>query len=47
VAIIGIDPGTSNSAAVVLRGSRPVIITSAEGISIGGKVVDAEYKEYK
>ena len=35
--IIGIDLGTSNSAAAVLRGGRPVIIPSAEGISIGGK----------
>jgi hypothetical protein len=37
VAIIGIDLGTSNSAAAVLRGGRPVIIPSAEGISLGGK----------
>jgi molecular chaperone DnaK len=37
VAIIGIDLGTSNSAAAVLRGGRPVIITSTEGISLGGK----------
>lgn len=35
--IIGIDLGTSNSAAAVLRGGRPVIIPSAEGMSIGGK----------
>lgn len=35
--IIGIDLGTSNSAAAVLRGGRPVIIPSSEGISIGGK----------
>lgn len=35
--IIGIDLGTSNSAAAVLRGGRPVIVPSAEGISIGGK----------
>jgi molecular chaperone DnaK len=35
--IIGIDLGTSNSAAGVLRGGRPVIIPSAEGISIRGK----------
>src|SRR5574340_814023 len=35
--IICIDLGTSNSAAAVLRGGRPVIIPSAEGISIGGK----------
>ena len=35
--IIGIDLGTSNSAAAVLRGGRPVMIPSAEGISLGGK----------
>ncbi len=35
--IIGIDLGTSNSAAAVLRGGRPVIIPSSEGISVGGK----------
>jgi molecular chaperone DnaK len=37
MAIIGIDLGTSNSAAAVLRDGRPVIIPSAEGISVGGK----------
>lgn len=37
MAIIGIDLGTSNSAAAVLRGGHPVIIPSAEGISVGGK----------
>lgn len=37
MAIIGVDLGTSNSAAAILRGGRPVIIPSAEGISIGGK----------
>ena len=37
MAIIGIDLGTSNSAAAVLRGGRPIIIPSAEGISLGGK----------
>ncbi len=37
MANIGIDLGTSNSAAAVLRGGRPVIIPSAEGISLGGK----------
>lgn len=47
MAIIGIDLGVSNSAAAVLRGGRAVIIPSAEGISLGGKVVDAEYKENK
>lgn len=35
--IIGIDLGSSNSAAAVLRGGRPVVIPSAEGISLGGK----------
>lgn len=35
--IIGIDLGTSNSAAAVLRGGRPVLIPSAEGVSLGGK----------
>lgn len=35
--IIGIDLGTSNSAASILRGGRPVIIPSAEGIGVGGK----------
>jgi molecular chaperone DnaK len=37
MAIIGIDLGTSNSAAAVLRGGRPVMIPSAEGVSLGGK----------
>jgi molecular chaperone DnaK len=37
MATIGIDLGTSNSAAAVLRGGRPVIIPSSEGISLGGK----------
>jgi len=37
MAIIGIDLGTSNSAAAVLRGGRPVIIPSSEGISLSGK----------
>ncbi|MDI9616100.1 MAG: molecular chaperone DnaK [Methanothrix sp.] len=35
--IIGIDLGTSNSAAAVLIGGRPTIIPSAEGTSLGGK----------
>jgi len=35
--IIGIDLGTSNSAAAVMQGNRPVIIPSAEGVSLGGK----------
>jgi len=35
--IIGIDLGTSNSAAAVLVGGKPTIIPSAEGLTIGGK----------
>lgn len=35
--IIGIDLGTTNSAAAVMLGGRPVIIPSAEGTTIGGK----------
>ena len=35
MSMIGIDLGTSNSAAAVLRGGRPVIIPSAEGVSLG------------
>ncbi len=35
--IIGIDLGTSNSAAAVLEGGRPVIIPSSEGASLYGK----------
>ncbi|MBU3964829.1 molecular chaperone DnaK [Patescibacteria group bacterium] len=35
--IIGIDLGTSNSAAAVMEAGKPVIIPSAEGISAGGK----------
>jgi molecular chaperone DnaK len=34
--IIGIDLGTSNSAAAVLEASRPVIVPSAEGTTTGG-----------
>ncbi len=34
--IIGIDLGTSNSAAAILEGGRPVIIPSAEGTTVGG-----------
>ena len=34
--IIGIDLGTSNSAAAVLEGGRPAIIPSAEGTTVGG-----------
>ena len=35
--IIGIDLGTSNSAAAVLSGGKPAIIPSAEGNTLGGK----------
>jgi molecular chaperone DnaK len=35
--VIGIDLGTSNSAAAVVEGGRPTIIPSAEGTSLGGK----------
>src|SRR3954470_9774938 len=35
--IIGIDLGTSNSAAAALVGGKPTIIQAAEGTSIGGK----------
>jgi molecular chaperone DnaK len=34
---IGIDVGTSNSAAAALIGGKPTIIPSAEGTSLGGK----------
>src|SRR5512137_2306761 len=35
--IIGIDLGTSNSAAAVIEAGRPTIVPSAEGTSLGGK----------
>jgi molecular chaperone DnaK len=35
--IIGIDLGTSNSAAAAIEGGRAMIIPSAEGTSLGGK----------
>lgn len=34
--VIGIDLGTSNSAAAILEGGRPSIIPSAEGTTVGG-----------
>lgn len=37
VKIIGIDLGTSNSAAAAMIGGKPSIIQAAEGTSIGGK----------
>ncbi len=33
---IGIDLGTSNSAAAVMEGARPAIVPSAEGTTVGG-----------
>ncbi len=35
--IVGIDLGTSNSAAAVLMGGKPTIIPSAEGTTVAGK----------
>src|SRR3989338_4722031 len=35
--IIGIDLGTSNSAASVMQGGTPVMIPAAEGTSLGGQ----------
>ena len=35
--IIGIDLGTSNSAAAVMMGGKPTIIPAAEGTTVGGK----------
>lgn len=35
--IIGIDLGTSNSAAAVMMGGKPALIPAAEGTTIGGK----------
>ncbi len=35
--IIGIDLGTSNSAAAIMEAGKPTIIPSAEGTSLGGK----------
>ncbi|MDD2753688.1 MAG: molecular chaperone DnaK [Candidatus Portnoybacteria bacterium] len=35
--IIGIDLGTSNSAAAVVEAGKPLIIPSAEGTTVGGK----------
>ena len=37
--IIGIDLGTSNSAAAAIIGGKPTIIPAAEGTSLGGKTV--------
>ena len=38
MAIVGIDLGTSSSAIAVLHCECPVIIPSAEGLSLGGKI---------
>ncbi len=35
--IIGIDLGTSNSAAAIMMGGKPTIIPAAEGVTVGGK----------
>jgi len=35
--VIGIDLGTSNSAAAVMMGGKPSIIPAAEGATVGGK----------
>ena len=35
--VIGIDLGTSNSAAAVMAGGKPTIIPAAEGATVGGK----------
>ncbi|MXX21152.1 MAG: molecular chaperone DnaK [Cenarchaeum sp. SB0661_bin_35] len=37
VKVIGIDLGTSNSAAAVMTAGKPAIIPAAEGTSVGGK----------
>ena len=35
--VVGIDLGTSNSAAAVMMGGKPTIIPAAEGATVGGK----------
>ena len=35
--IIGIDLGTSNSAAAVIQGGKPTLIPAAEGTTVAGK----------
>jgi molecular chaperone DnaK len=37
--IIGIDLGTSNSAAAVMIGGKPTIVPAAEGATVAGKTV--------
>ncbi|MEM0287500.1 MAG: molecular chaperone DnaK [Nitrososphaerota archaeon] len=36
--IIGIDLGTTNSAAAIMEGGRPIVIPSAEGPTVAGKM---------
>jgi molecular chaperone DnaK len=36
--ILGIDLGTTNSAAAVIIGGKPTIIPSAEGATVAGKM---------
>ena len=36
--ILGIDLGTTNSAAAVVTGGQPVVIPSAEGPTVAGKM---------
>ena len=36
--IIGIDLGTTNSAAAVVMGGKPTVIPSAEGPTVAGKM---------
>ncbi|TLY10388.1 MAG: hypothetical protein E6K84_09010, partial [Thaumarchaeota archaeon] len=36
--IVGIDLGTTNSAAAILEAGRPVVIPSAEGPTASGKM---------
>ncbi len=45
MAVIGIDLGASNSATAALGSKFPVIIHSAEGISIGSKMADTKCRQ--
>jgi molecular chaperone DnaK len=36
--ILGLDLGTTNSAAAVIIGGKPTIIPSAEGVTVAGKI---------
>nr|MDO8135743.1 molecular chaperone DnaK [Candidatus Njordarchaeum guaymaensis] len=36
--VLGIDLGTSNSAAAVVIGGRPMVVPSAEGVTVAGKM---------